>query len=74
MPWLGRFASLPFGWNFPRDGVTFLGFEKAAEHEPIPGVELKKAADVLRWEVCQDVLVLDSLNLRGWCNVHLSPP
>jgi hypothetical protein len=74
MPWLGRFVSLPTVRNLPRFGEIHLGFETAAEHKPIPGVQLKKAADVLRWEACQDVLVLDSLNLRVWCNVHRSPP
>jgi hypothetical protein len=41
----------------PRRGDSTLGFEKTAEGEPIPGIELKKAADVLRGEVCQDALL-----------------
>jgi hypothetical protein len=57
MPWLGRVNSLPIVWLLPWRGDNTLGFEKTAEGEPIPGIELKKAADVLRGEVCQDALL-----------------
>jgi hypothetical protein len=48
--------------------------EKTAEAEPIPGVELKKTADVLWGKVCQDMFVLGFLNLRLWKSSQNSPP